>query len=642
MPAPLSARRLELLIASAISLSALVVYIVTLCPTTDFIDAGELSTVAYTLGIAHPTGYPLFSIAGWLFAHLPLPVRVVTRLNLMAAIFCAAGLFVYFRFFVHFLSAISLRNPPAAQAHAREGAASLRTILQLYIPAAAGTLCLGFSETYWSQAVAVEVYSLHLLLVAILLLLFTKAIASTDGPPDAEPPRRGGNLAWYGFAFVLGLSFTNHMTTILLAPGFLYLYFATCGAKADSWRRVAKMAPPFLAGFSLYLYMPVRAAQHPLMNWGNPVDLERFLWHFSGKQYRVWIFSSTESAGRQLQYFFQSVLPEFASLPVILAAIGAVHLFARRRRAGVFTLLLFLGCLLYSINYDIHDIDSYFLLAYITIALWAAHGAAYLIGVVKDQRRGKAIALAVVAAALLPLFFNFSSVDESGSSLVENYTTDMFNSVEPGGIILTYEWDYFVSAAYYFQIVEQVRPDVVVIDKELLRRSWYFKQLEQRHPWLLDRSRRELDAYLAELRKFEHDLPYDPKMIEYRYNELIHSMIRRNYASRPVYATAEVEEQYTSGFNRVPSGLAFRLFADTLFHEINPPAYTIRIPARIHKYDQNLITIYARSYFNSALYLNMHGKNVTALARLDSALQLDPALNEARYLREKIAGIGNF
>src|ERR1051325_1763752 len=116
------ARRLEYFAAGVISLAALAVYILTLCPTTDFIDAGELTTVAATLGIAHPTGYPLFSIAGWLFAHLPLPFRTVYRLNLMAAFFCAAGLFVYFRFFVHFLSTMSVKISPSQAGRGGEGA----------------------------------------------------------------------------------------------------------------------------------------------------------------------------------------------------------------------------------------------------------------------------------------------------------------------------------------------------------------------------------------------------------------------------------------------------------------------------------------------------------------------------------------
>src|SRR5258706_11196127 len=124
------------------------------------------------LGNAHLNGYRLFSIAGWLSAHVALEVRIVYRLNLMVAIFCGAGLFVYFRFFVQFISSISLRLPLPQAGRGRDntaqdrsrGKSRLRTILQGYVPPAATTLSLRLSETYWSHALSVQGFSVHLFL----------------------------------------------------------------------------------------------------------------------------------------------------------------------------------------------------------------------------------------------------------------------------------------------------------------------------------------------------------------------------------------------------------------------------------------------------------------------------------------------
>ena len=172
----LSWRQLEYLIGSSVALLALIVYIITLCPTVSFIDSGELATVAYTLGIAHPTGYPLFSLIGWVFAHLPLGFRPIYQLNLMSAIFCSLGIFVFFRFLVFLLSHFLQKESKSR----RTGAAAVNQIdvLHVFVPAIFGALVLAFSETYWSQAVSVEVYPLHLLLVTIVLLLFSKAIGT--------------------------------------------------------------------------------------------------------------------------------------------------------------------------------------------------------------------------------------------------------------------------------------------------------------------------------------------------------------------------------------------------------------------------------------------------------------------------------
>ncbi len=78
-------------LAAIVAVAAFVVYMQTLAPSADFIDAGELATVCATLGIAHPTGYPLFALVGWVFAHLPIPGSIIFRLNIMAAFFTAMG-----------------------------------------------------------------------------------------------------------------------------------------------------------------------------------------------------------------------------------------------------------------------------------------------------------------------------------------------------------------------------------------------------------------------------------------------------------------------------------------------------------------------------------------------------------------------
>ena len=72
-------------------LAAFLVYWSTAAPGVGFIDSGELSTVACTLGIAHPTGYPLYTLLGWVFSRLPVAHAEIARLNLMAALLCAAA-----------------------------------------------------------------------------------------------------------------------------------------------------------------------------------------------------------------------------------------------------------------------------------------------------------------------------------------------------------------------------------------------------------------------------------------------------------------------------------------------------------------------------------------------------------------------
>lgn len=595
-----------------------IVYLLTLGPGVGSVDSGELAAVAHTLGIAHPTGYPLFTLLGWCVSRLPLGLRVITLLNVFSALLCSLGVFWFYRFLVLVLSSIrhAVAPTPAIRPAARERWTDITSAL-------GGALILAFSRTYWSQALSFEVYPLHVLFLGLLLYSFTAAASRT-----AE---EGRIVPMSLFSFLLGLSFTNHMTTLLLAPGFLYLYFAS-GGRIRRAREISWLAVPFALGLSAYLYLPLRALARPALNWGDPATLERMARHVGGKQYQVWIFSSAAGAGKQLERFFAELPREFAYAPIALALVGLWCLGRRHRRWLVFTGLLFITCVAYAINYNIRDIESYFLLAYAAVAVWAAVGLHEIIR--RAGRRTALAAAAVLAWAAIQAGVQWRQVDRSDVHLVDDYTADMFASIEPDGIVLSYQWDFFISASYYFQAVEGVRPDVTVIDKELLRRSWYFAQLERRAPWLIERSRGEVRELLAELRKFERDEPYDAGRLESRYAAVIRSFIERNIGERPVYVTPEIEAQYTRGFRRIPAGLAFRLTVDRAPGAVAIPHYRWR-PTRWPGRDRDAVmSLYGQSYANHAVYFDGVGEADSAAACLEMALAMAPDSAPGRALKE--------
>jgi hypothetical protein len=591
------------------SVVAFLVYVRTMAPSVSFIDSGELATVAAILGIAHPTGYPLFTLIGRVWTMLPFPGEEIVRLNLMAAVMAAAGIYVFVRLTGLVLGRLSDRDGEALDG------------LRGAVAGAAG-LVLAFSETYWSVAVSIEVYALHVLFLTLVLFCFLRAV---------ETSRMSW---WYLFAFLLGLSFSNHMTTILLAPGLLFLYFSTQGRRREVWWRILRMVLPLVAGLSVYLYLPLRAMSAPALNWGNPVSLERLVWHVSGKQYRVWIFSSTEAAGRQFSHFLSTLPGEMAVPGLVIGILGLVAMGRRDWRMAGATIVLFLTTVLYSINYDIQDIDSYFLLAYLTLAIWVAAGLA-AIGrwcLMTLRLRPAAVAAALLLVGGVPLLSHYEEIDESSNYLVEDYTHNMFSSLQPDALVLSYQWDYWVSAACYYQLVRRYRTDVAVIDKELLRRSWYYPQLASRHPWLIQGSSAEVEAFLAELAKFEHERPYDSAVIQARYVAMIRSFISRSLPVRPVYVTGEIEEEFTRGLQRVPEGLAFRLYADTLFHPSPEPKFSYRPFSRTGRLEDLTRTMYAQSLTARGAYYLVHGKPDEAEKSLNSAIFFDPGFSQARRL----------
>jgi hypothetical protein len=392
-------------------------------------------------------------------------------------------------------------------------------------------------------------------------------------------------------------------------------------------------------GLSVYVYLPLRAVQDPILSWGDPGTLGKFLWHLSGKQYQVWIFSSTEAAGRILKYFFTTLPDEFAIVGLVLALTGLPLLILRNRVLAAMTLLLFATCVLYSINYDIHDIDSYFLLAYVVLALWSCIGLValgrWLIGSLR--LRSFVVVPALLLISMVPLMEHYAERDESKNFLVEDYTLNMFESLDSGAVVISYQWDFWVSASYYYQFVRHLRPDVVVIDKELLRRSWYLKEISRRYPLLLEASRKEVEAFSAELFKFEHELPYDGALIDARFIALVRSLIDNSMGNRPVYVTAEIEAEFTEGYERVPQGLAFRLQRGDEFFPTRHPMFRYRPFSRSGRLEDMVRRFYADAMAVRGGYYHVRGGDIAEARKcLSEAMAFDPGSNALRFWMQRV------
>jgi hypothetical protein len=593
--------RADRAIAGAVFVSSMVAYALTISPTVGFIDSGELAAVASTMGVAHPTGYPLYTLIGRIASMLPLPFTPMQQLNALSAVTCVAAAMLAFAAFRRYLVQTG-----------REGETGLATI-----SAGAGALVLAFSETFWSQALVVEVYPLHALLVSAMLYIVARIRAAVR-----EGDGTDGRWVALG-CYVLGLSFGNHMTTVLLVPGLLYVHASLYRWNGSSLARLLKAGLWSLAGLSVYAVLPVRASKGPPISWGYVAELERFWWHITGKQYSVWIFSSAEAAGRQFAYFLSSLPAEFAYAGLVLAAVGLVALALRDRRLATASVIFFAVCVAYAVNYDIHDIDSYFMLAYVMAALWSAFGiravASWFGRSMPEKVRIASVVLVVVAGA--EVWLNSGLVSQRGKHVVEDYTKRMLGDFPPGAMVLSYQWDYWVSASYYYQYVEGLRTDVAVIDKELLRRSWYLRELEGRIPWVVERARGEVDAFLGEVYKFEHELPYRSAVIEARFVGMIRAMVLGAMRDRPVYVTAEVEPEFTAGLQRVPEGLAFRLVADSGFVDTPFPVFDYRPITGSGRLEREVRLMYGRALTARAAYYKAHGRPGEAKKALDEAIR---------------------
>lgn len=628
------------------ALFVFIIYLITLAPSVVQIDSGELAAVQATLGIAHPTGYPLFTMLGYLFSLVPLPFTKILQLNILATIYCSAavGVFTYtIKYCLDNLSVFKSKGSnqrEAAKKGKKKGKyqiekefskVELSDHIKL-LTAVFGGLILAFSRTFWFQSTSVEVYSLHLLLMTLIILFLLMAYVKSF---------KNDKLAhWFVFAFFLALGFTNHLTTLMILPATAYLYFSRYKFTTASFVRLGLMILLFIVILvAVYSYLPLRASQNPILNWGNPIDWERIYRHITGRQYQVWLFTSFDSAGKQFSFFW-SILPFEFFVGLILVVVGLFSSLFKSKKLGLFVLITFVFTVLYSINYDIHDIDSYFLLAFVMLAFFAALGALKILEMKSLPKNYGLIGLAIVLA--IQLFFNFVKVNQSGVYTFEDYTKAVLNTVPENSIIFSYQWDYFISASYYYQYVENYRRDVAVIDKELLRRSWYYNQINNHDSKVLTGVNNEIGQFLIALQPFERDEKFDSKRLENLYQVIMSNLIKTNVKERDYFIAPELVEQemkrgefkLPDGYTLVPYLLLYKVVKGNEYVPAPDPDFTIRIASNRNLYIDNIENMAGRMLSNRAYYEVQNGRSDRAKMYLKKILQdlpgfkLHPALQE--------------
>lgn len=592
-------------------------YVLTLAPSVAFTDSGELAAACATLGIAHPTGYPLFIVLGFLWTKIPLPFTLIFKLNLFAAFCTALASLLFFEFAMFLLSVIQERqsHSPKETKKKKSKSKSEQTSValereSLVLIALSASLLFAFSRTIWAQATTVEVYSLHLVMLVLSIRLFLRFTL-------AKEPQTRDALIW---AFVLGLGFTNHLTMILLAPAMLYFYFHRFGFTKDAFTRIAIMSVPFALGLSLYLYLPIRSSMSPDFNWGEVHrSFDKFFYHVSGKQYQIHLFNGNWEPQAKMLF---SLLPfELAFVGIVLSLYGAVRLFQVEKPIAWFVMLLVFGSALYAVNYNVHDVDSYFLLTFLGLILLAGTGVMFLV-----QQR-KELATISLLLPLIAIAINFQHNNKRNETLVVDYTKTMVEPLEPNALVLSAQWDYFCSAFWYLQRFEGLRPDVVMIEKELLRRTWYVRAVQRQYPEIAEKCRNEMEAFLEDLEQFEAGKPYNQIRIQTRWIAMLNALIEKNMNERPVYLTTDVlqtEPEVATAYKKVPQGFALRVSTqDTLLPmgDFRQLASFLSATPRTHL-EEGILQTTSVQLSNAARYIQTQGNHAEAARLLTLSQQL--------------------
>jgi len=518
------------LAAGIAALLVLVLYLLTLSPSTAMWDTSEYITAAYTLGLPHPPGNPFFVLIGRVAAILPIAPTVAMRINVLAALSSAASAGMWFliteRVLVSWFPQRWVRITVA-------GAAAL-------VGATAFTV--------WNQSVVNEkVYTVSLVGLAIVAWLTVRWCDEPDG--------RKADRTLVLVAYLLGLGYGNHMAGMLAGPAVAMAVLVRRPRTVLRWKLLLAFLGAVVLGGSTFATQPIRAAFNPPINEGEPTACraglkwdctfsvatkDAFMYNFNrgqyGKpdinarqaplaaQYQTWWFYFKWQWLRDARGAYAPLQTTLAVIFFGLSLMGAwVHWKRDRKSFWFFGPLMFTMtiALIYYLNFrygnsqspelgdtvarEVRDRDYFFLWSFSALSVWIALGLAWVWETVAElagsepvtigketvdvpTRRGWLLGIPVLVIALVPLVGNWRSASRHGETDTRDFAHDLLNSVEPYGVLVTVG-DNDTFPLWYAQEVEHIRQDVVVANTSLLNTDWYTRQIIRRPVFDYDKAK---------------------------------------------------------------------------------------------------------------------------------------------------------
>ncbi|MCX7835279.1 MAG: DUF2723 domain-containing protein [bacterium] len=372
------------------------VILLTKANTLSYWDCGEFAACAYTLGVPHPPGSPLFILVGRLFSMLPFG-EVASRVTHFSSLSGAFTILLTYLITLRLIRLFRGFETTPADTITNIGASCV------------GALTLAFSPSFWFNVVESEVYGVSLFLTVLVIWLVLKWSDDADSGENDHfillatylnglaitihllniltiPTifliiyylrKRLAYVLLVGWAISLliidlpldiGVPFTIKFLSIPIAFGF-FLYFFRKNQHENSLIPFIHLLT-FL-GFTLYALIVIRAQLDPMINENDPSTLSALKSYLSREQYGTenmfasmfdrkapfWEYQIKKMYLRYFDWNFIGIArdiypgePEFANnrvwrywgLPFFLGVFGMIHHFLRDKKRAFANLVLFI------------------------------------------------------------------------------------------------------------------------------------------------------------------------------------------------------------------------------------------------------------------------------------------------------------
>ncbi len=405
----------------------LAVYAASLEGAVSYWDTGESQVVPWIFGIAHPTGFPAFTIAAGIFAHVFAIGTVAWRIALFSAIAMSAASWAIFR---------TLRE--------------LRCDIWI---ALGGGWVFAFGEIAWTRGTRAEVHALAACLAALTIYFSVRWYERGEGRAFVL-----GALCW-------GLAIATHPIAGLLAPALLVVVCARI--RTVRLRSFALALLMVTCGLALYAYLPIRSAVvtqarlDPTLALGDPPgnafwDMDHpatwdgFKHFLSGSDYGA---SGAFAAALKWQTYRDGLPPfsrelwrELTAFGLLLAAGGVVALFKRSPWLAA-ALFLAAACpAIFAFSYSTEaDLARYYLIPFLVAAIFAGYGAAAIARARPELRVISMLLMPAIAVTLVIVNRDtFQQPSYTGASaLIQTVVTQT-----PGDAVLLAPWIDSTALAY--------------------------------------------------------------------------------------------------------------------------------------------------------------------------------------------------
>lgn len=479
-------------------------------------DVGDLASAIAVRGVAHPSGYPLFTMLGILFSYLPFQESLAWKIGFMNTIFSSVSIVLFY--------IISLR------------------LTKKHFISFISSLALAFFYIFWLYGEIGEVFALVNLFVFLLLLLSILYYQT----------KRPVYLCLLSFFY--GLSLSHHEILIALLPG-LFILIARNIKLFMRWNVLLAMILLFFLGVTPYLYIPLAAFTHPVVNWDNPVNLHNFFQLVLRLDYGWKVSAGVDIPLRLLAvktYAFR-LFTELTPAGVFLICVGIFRMFWKRQiylpTAFLISAILFgpvyvlYGFVPLFSSFIMGVLERFYMISSLFLFLFLPFGIMTVVDLLtqavgklsQGEKRSFYPYLFASVFLIIPfslLRINFPKTDFHTLMLGDNLGKDFLTNLPPHSLLVL-EGDTIFFNTEYMHVTQGIRKDVNIVNIGVLGKTPALaKTMEE-----IKKSNKKLsddEAYLQALQKLS--------------------------SYQPVFSSAIIESKKTSSeFVWVPEGIVFHL-----------------------------------------------------------------------------------